>query len=163
SKSALFTYQLLENPQDSSQIKEIFASDERLILTLNTVDDPDFKGRSEVTILVRNDSIYAINHLNDQIRLLTHFTNTVCELIPREKVVNSDSQGAGSLTVLHDELIYVMTSESTGFNACEGQGKKRFYALPLDHQLDPTQTEDGKLSTLELVNESLARSRLLFG
>jgi hypothetical protein len=162
SRSALFTYQRPENPEDSSEIKEVFAADARLVVALNTVDDRI--GRSEFTLLVKNDSVYAVNHLSNQIRLLSHFTNTVCELIPREKVVTSAGLSTDKkLTVLHDEVVYVMTAEGSDLEPCDGTGKKRFYALPLDHQLDPSQTENGQLSSLELVNESLARSHLIFG
>jgi hypothetical protein len=170
-RTALFSYQLPENDADSSEIKEIFSADKRQMISLNTVNEsePDRIGRSEVTLLVRNDSVYLINLQNDQIRLLSHFTNTVCELIPRETVDVEEIKDANTgkitkkiLTVLHDDLVYVMTAEGTGANACQSEGKKRFYALPLDHQLDPSQDENGELNLLELVNESLARAKLMF-
>ena len=157
-RSALFSYQLPEDAQDASEIKEILSADSRLIISLNTVAA---SVGSEVTLLVRNDSVYSVNHLSNQIRLLSHFTNTVCELIPRERVETTPGQSPAPdkrLTVLHDELVYVMTAEGS----CTGEGKKRFYALPLDHQLDPTQDADGELNSLDLVNESLARAKLMF-
>lgn len=168
-RSAFFSYQRPESATGLGETKEIISADRRLMVSLNTVHDE--VGRSEVTLLARNDSVYSINHLTNQIRLLSHFTSTICELIPKEIVdvgevpVPGQSNNKKVLTVLHDQLIYVMTAEAKGdaSSACIGEGKKRFYALPLDHQLDPAQDEDGELNRLELVNESLARSKLIFG
>ncbi len=161
--SALYSYQIPENAAESAQIIKIFSADSRLVLSLNTLED-EF-GRSDVTLLVRNDSVYSVDHESNQIRLLSHFTNKVCELIPRERVQTTDGISTDKvLTVLHDEIVYVKTVAGSGSNACQSDGKQRFYALPLDYQLDPTQNPDeNKLPSLELVPESEVRSRLVFG
>ena len=179
---ALYSY----NPQDPVDPvnelpgNEIFSSDSNIVVSLNTLEDnaiDDTLDRSEFTVLVRNDSVYLVNHLSNEIRLLNHFTTKVCELIPTERVADSSIDPLTGepiidpltgepitervLTVLHKKLIYVMTVETS--DSCISEGKKRFYELPLDHQAEITADEDAELENLELVTESQARSKLIFG
>ncbi len=173
SEIALFSYKPQDSAADSSTQNQIFSSDSNIFVSLNTLDDSNNPGQTEYTALVKNDSVYLVNHLNNEIRLLSHFTTKVCELIPSEKPEESlESLGPDSsgrvLTVLHDKLIYVMTVETStsasgASPSCTSGGKKRFYALPLDHQLDASVDEDGQIDALELVTEAQARSKLIFG
>ena len=162
---ALFSYKPKTSANVPASEKEVFSTDSNVFVTLNTIEDT--LGRSEFTLLVKNDSVYLVNHLSNEIRLLNHFTTKVCEIIPTERVIESVIENADPLleervlTVLHAELVYVMTEETN--SDCNGDGKRRFYALPLDHQLEVSVDEDGELNNLELVMESLARSKLIFG
>lgn len=165
--TALFSYKPQDSAAESSTKNEIFSTESNIIVALNTIDDNDNLGGSEFTLLVKNDSVYLVNHLSNEIRLLNHFTTKVCEIIPVERVLESVIENADPLleervlTVVHAELVYVMTVD-TSFG-CNSDGKRRFYELPLDHQLEVSADEDGEINNLELVMESKARSKLIFG
>jgi hypothetical protein len=182
--TALFSYRSQDSATQSATKNEIFSAGSNIIVSLNT-DNDDNKdtlveenlGRSEFTLLAKSDSVYLVNHLSDEIRLLNHFTTKVCEIIPTERVADSSIDPITGepiidpltgepiservLTVLHAELVYVMTVESS--STCISEGKKRFYELPLDHQLEISANEDAELENLELVMESQARAKLIFG
>lgn len=164
---SLFSYKTQETATENAIDTEVFSTSSDIILVLNT--EKDNSGSTEFTLIAKNDSVYLINHQSNEIRLLSHFVNKVCELIPTEVVSESEvTTGPGGqkrlLTVLHGELIYVMTAEpSLTGDSCLSDSKKRFYALPLDHQLDPSLEEDGELDSLALVKESRARAKLIFG
>lgn len=175
---ALFSYKPMASETDVAQQTEIFTAESDIVVTLNTQTDDgtqaDKLGRSEFTLLVKNDSVYVVNHTTNEIRLLSHFINDVCEIIPTERVedttvdkvdpITSVITQERVLTVLHKELVYVLTKEAVeGKDTCSSEGAERFYALPLNHQLDPSLDEDGQLDSLELVKESVARSELIFG
>ena len=152
---SLFSYKTAQSGDEASVETEIFSSSTNIIVSLNTVADQF--GSTEFTLIVKSDSVYLVNHDSNQIRLLSHFVNKVCEIIPTETV-------SEELEILHDELVYVMTADSSSLDDdCLSDSKKRFYALPLDHQLDPSLDADGELESLSLVKESKARAKLIFG
>lgn len=143
---------------------EIISADDNIIISLNT--EADSLGKDEYTLLAKNDSIYVVNHASNEIRQLIHFTTTVCEIIPRQKVIDDFNtlSGERELTVVHDDTVYVMTAESGEENdVCISDRKKRFYELPLDYQSEVSLNEGADISSLTLVTESLARSKLIFG
>lgn len=157
---AFFSYKPQETASGASSQPEILAADSQIIVALNT--ESDTQGEAEFTLVESSDNVYLVNHANNQIRLLSHFINEVCEIIPAERVEKSEDQL--TFSVLHDELVYVMTAENDpAGDSCTSDTQKRYYALPLDHQLDASKDEDGEIESLDLVTEAVARSKLIFG
>jgi len=147
------------NPRVVNQSKSINSSS--ISVALNTIDDN--LGRSEMSVMVSDDNVFKIDHLSGEIRLLAHFVNRVCEVIPVD-VVQTDTTSVGqnvSHTVLNGDWVYIMTAEN---NDCFDQNNaKRFYHLPLTYQFDSDDLDDSTTKELLIVPESLARAQLVFG
>ena len=169
---ALFSYEPQETASDSAKRTEVFSTDSDIAVSLNTEEDN--VGQSEFTLLVKNDSVYLVNHSSDEIRLLNHFTTQVCDILPIDKVMDAEIEKVDPvtsvvtteriLTTLHAERVYIVTADDgETTNACNIDSKKRYYELPLDHQLEPSVAEGGVSAIINLVSESLARSKLIFG
>ena len=166
---ALFSYAPQETAASSATDlgTEVFSTDSNIAVSLNTQpDSADSASRSEFTLLVKNDSIYLVNHLSDEIRLLNHFTTQVCDILPIDIVKESVNSATNQrvLATFHAERVYIVTADDGGTTtACNVDSKKRYYELPLDHQLEPSVAEGGTSAVINLVSESLARSKLIFG
>ncbi len=173
SQTALFSYKTQKTTSGVASNKEVFSSSIDLIVALNT--SADTSGENEFTLIAKNDSIYLVNHDNNELRFLTHFTTQVCDILPIDKVTETESEFVDditneivktrTLTTLHAERVYVVTADDgQSVNACENtEGKKRYYELPLDYQVDLGVDDDDEINPLNLVDESLARSKLIFG
>lgn len=163
---ALFSYAPQETAAGLATETEVFSTDSNIAVSLNT--QADSAGQSEFTLLVKNDSIYVVNHSSNEIRLLNHFTTQVCEILPIEKVTESivgeEPNKERHLTTLHDEKVYIVTADDGGtVGACDVDSKKRYYELPLDHQLEASVADGGVSNIINLVSEALARSKIIFG
>ena len=172
-ETALFSHKSQETTSGKASNDEVFSSNIDLIVALNTTADNS--GENEITLIAKNDSIYSVNHETNELRFLTHFTTQVCEILPIQKVTEIEGEMLDetanqivptlTLTTLHDERVYVVTADDgQSVNACENvEGKKRYYELPLDYQVDLGVDDDDEINPLNLVDESLARSKLIFG
>jgi len=164
---------LLEKGLDNPAF--IFNSDVGEIVSLDL--DPDDENATELSVLINDDSIYTVDHRNGQLRLLKHFTNQVCEIIPAEIVDTTTDAGLTTHSVRHADWVYVMTADETeeSDDCANPDAIKRFYELALNYQFNAVESEicieDGGTSTsadcrtneLPIVNESLARAELVFG
>ncbi len=152
-----------------------FNSDSGEIVALDL--EPGSDNVAELSVLVNDDSIYTVDHRDNQLRLLVHFSNEVCEIIPAETVVSTENAGLTTHTVQHAEWVYVMTTEeSSDANDCASpNAAKRFYQLALNYQFNAVESEicvanggtstaaDCRTNELPVVTESLARAQLVFG
>jgi len=150
-----------DNPEndDDPEIVNIIDAEDDIVVLLNTLDD--IAGAPDVSIVVAQDTVYKIDHTTNERQLINHFSNKVCEVIPVEIATESGT----NFTVLHDELIYVVTvgGDDSTENCHATNNKKRYYELPFNYLFDSSQRDDTTTSDLVAVTEALARSQLLFG
>jgi len=156
---ALFSFTEPETTDDTAEIVNIFDTESDIAVLLNTVDDA--AGEPDVSIVVAQDTVYKIDHTTNERQFINHFINKVCEIIPVEIVQESGT----NYTVLHDELIYVVTvgGDDNTEDCNDINNKKRYYELPFNYQFDSNNKDDTTTSDLVVVTEALARSQLLFG
>jgi len=163
----LYSYAPPGADQSSSAISQILNADTSIVVPLNTSHDGE--GRTEVSILVQNDSVYKVDHVTNEIRLLNHFKNRVCEVIPVEIVDPSTRTEPDefNFTVIHGDYVYVMTSDGDGTLSAEDctndNNFKRYYKLPLNYQFGSIEEDDSTTDELTPVSEALALSQFLFG
>jgi hypothetical protein len=152
----------------------IFSVSSDQVTSLNTVPDENDQARTDISILVSDGNVYKVDHQkgadnSGSIRLLNHFVNKICEIIPVDVVVPTPSLSAHEVThtVLHsDEIIYVVTVEGavTDQDCTDPANFKRYYELPLNFQFNAHDDDESKTNELKPpVSESLARGKLMFG
>jgi len=156
--------------QDGETVRKpipIFTTSSDYVTSLNTIDDN--AARTEISILVNKGNVYKVDHLNGSIRLINHFVDKICEIIPVEiiETTSTNSNSDVTHTILHDELIYVVTVDGavTESDCANPSNKlKRFYELPLNYQFNADEDDETKTNELKPpVSESLARAKLVFG
>lgn len=158
--------------------EEAFVAEQGLRLALNT--EADARGEIEFTLLVSNDTVFKVDHQNDEVRRLYTFPHRVCELLvkPRIDVSAAPNGQRVTYTVLDDHAAYVMTANGDGgqSDCFDASSTKVFYELSLNFRFDAPRDqrcvdEDGDNSDpdtcltrrLPTVDESLARAQPLFG
>ena len=169
---SLYSVALPEEGEAISQPVALFSASSEQITSLNTVSDESDQARTEMSILVNAGNVYKIDHqkgadTNGSIRLINHFVNKVCEVIPVEIVKTETVGNDVTHTVLHsDEIVYVLTVEGavTAKDCADPAKVKRFYELPLNYQFNADDDDETQTNTLKPpVSESLARGQLIFG
>jgi len=163
SQEVLFSYQTSGLDNVAGELTPIASSEGQLMVSLNTIYED--AATPEITIVVGDDTVRAIDHITKEMAVLKSFGDKVCEIIPVEKVVEENIAGNTQTTILHADYFYVMTTESGNVaNACVNSiYKKRYYKLSPNYQFDIEDGHEVKINELELHLESLARSKLVFG
>jgi hypothetical protein len=164
---SLFSLHTAEDVLTPSELAYIFHSDDNIVLALNTVDSIDNK--ANVSLLVKDDDVYSVDHNSNELRKVRHFTSQICELIPIE-IVRSSVDGEGvnkseTLQLYHDEKIYVVTADSKdeGDPCVNPTAEKSYYELPLSYKFNSSVSDDTTTTDLRLVSEALARSAIIYG
>ena len=163
---SLYSVKLPGDGEVATDPVSIFTTSSDQVTSLNTVDDDS--ARTEISILVNEGNVYKVDHLNGSIRLLNHFVNKVCEIIPVDIVETTSINNNTDVThtVLHDELIYVVTVDGavTASDCADPSKLKRFYELPLNYQFDVADDDETRINKLKPpVSEALARAKMVFG
>jgi len=169
---SLYSVALPEDGETANDPVAIFSTSSDQVTSLNTIPDENDQARTEISILVSDGNVYKVDHQkgadnSGSIRLLHHFVNKVCEIIPVEIVQTTSVDDDVTHTVLHsDKIIYVVTVEGavTAEDCASASLVKRFYELPFNFQFNAD--DDDETNTNELkapVSESLARGKLMFG
>lgn len=161
---------------------QIVVADTGLLVSLNTNDGPDRE--AEFTIFSRNDTLFSVNHETGEIRGLRHFATTVCEIIPADHVETLvDTDGDYQLRVINAPWVYVKTADGlcNGSDTDYSNASIQYYRLPINYKINAdqfelcagevfgdivgtnTNTESCKTRQFDVVLESEARARVLFG
>lgn len=158
--------------------EEAFVGEQGIGLALNT--EADARGEIEFSLLVSNDTVFKVDHQNDEVRRLYSFPYRVCELLVKPRIVANTSPSGQRVTytVLDDHAAYVVTANGDGgVNECiDANSAKVYYELSLNFRFDAPRDqrcidEDGDNSDpdtcltrrLPTVDESLARAQPIFG
>jgi len=169
---SLYSVALPINGEIASDPVAIFSTSSDQVISLNTVPDENDQARSDISILVNNGNVYKVDHQkgadnNGSIRLLHHFVNKICEIIPVEIVQTTSVDDDVTHTVLHsDKIIYVVTVDGavTAEDCASASAFKRFYELPFNFQFNADDVDETNTNDLKApVSESLARAKLIFG
>jgi len=169
---SLYSIALPENGEAANDPVSILSVSSEQITSLNTVPDENDQARTEISIVVNAGNVYKVDHQkgadnSGSIRLLNHFVNKVCEIIPIDVVQTTSIGSDVTHTVLHsDKIIYVVTVEGavTAKDCADATKVKRFYELPLNFQFNANDDDESKINELKPpVSESLARGKLMFG
>ena len=99
----------------------------------------------EFTLYIEQDSLFSINHLTNEIRFLSQFSNTVCEILPYKTVsVSGDAGQDQTLTLVDASTVYIRTSEASCFGNNSGLSEQdvRYFRVALNFKSDAT---DGEL------------------
>lgn len=134
-----------------------------IVQALNTSHDDS--SRSEYSVVVKNDTIFVVDHEDGSYRGVVHFLEAVCALKPK-KLVQQTMTGANvSYRVLHDEAIYVMTAEGSGSasDCSNPDAFKRYYKLTLNFRFDAFEGDPRHANDLISVSEAEYSAELLFG
>jgi len=169
---SLYSIALPVEGEGATEPVSIFSVSSDQVTSLNTVPDENDQARTEISILVNEGNVYKVDHQkgddnSGSIRLLNHFVNKVCEIIPVDVVQTTSIGNDVTHTVLHSEqIIYVVTVEGavTDQDCTDTSNFKRFYELPLNFQINANDDDESKVNVLKPpVSESLARGELMFG
>ena len=170
---SLYSVALPEDGEVAKAPVAILSVSSDQVTSLNTVPDENDRARTEISILVNAGNVYKVDHQkgadnSGSIRLLNHFVNKICEIIPVDVVQTTSIGNDVTHTVLHsDKIIYVVTVEgavTASDCANASSSKKRFYELPLNFQFNANDDDESKTNELKPpVSESLARGKLMFG
>lgn len=134
-----------------------------IVQPLNTTYD--LRAESEYSILVRNDSVFVVDHADGSYRGLVHFSNPVCAVKPKTVVKPEPSGASVSYQVLHDHAVYVQTTEGDGSrNDCADPTRyKRYYRLALNFRFDAFANDPSYSNDLVSVTEAEYTAELVFG
>lgn len=169
---SLYSIELPEEGNAAAEPVSIVTVSSDQVTSLNTVFDETELARTEISILVNEGNVFKVDHQkgaenSGSIRLLNHFVNKVCEIIPVEVVQTTAVDTSVTHTVLHsDEVIYVVTAEGAVKDEdCADPARfKRYWELPLNFQFNAHDDDDTNINVLNPpVEESLARAKLMFG
>ncbi len=167
------------DPQTVPAVSEmVFEADGLISLKLNTVADA--RGDIEYSILVRNDTVYKINHGTDQVARLHNFPHQVCALYPKYEIARTEALGGQEVIfeTLHDNAVFVMTANGDGGeDDCRDLSVQRiYYELSLNYRFDATtgqrcEDENGTnpdpetclTRQLPVVEASMATAQPVFG
>ena len=107
----LYTFNAPETEGAVIDSSEVFFSDEGMTLSLDTSSENGAK--PDLTILVSDDTVYKVDHHSNELKLVRHFKNEICEILAKEEVVSSVSGEGSSIvetfSVQHAESVYVLS------------------------------------------------------
>lgn len=162
----------------------IFTADEGLVLMLDTQLEQGASttnsAQADYAMMVRQDTVYALNLDSGKLRALRHFSNSVCALLPVKTVhVSGPEGGEQRYDVLDAMHIYVETSEGLcqGDDSEQVASTRRYYRLPVNYKADATDIElcsdeeggrNDNAKTCyskasQAVTEAQARAQIVFG
>lgn len=174
----------VETPLDyaGSNPQQIIIADTGLLVSLNTEDSSERE--VEFTVYSRDDTLFSVNHASGEIRGLRHFSTRVCEIIPADAVETlEDSSGDYQHRVINAPWVYVKTADGhcNGSDTEFSNASIQYYRLPLNYKANAdkfelcagevvgdtvgtnTNEETCKTRQLDVVLESEARARVIFG
>lgn len=162
----------------------VFTADEGLVLMLDTQLEQGASASSsaqaDYAMMVRQDTVYAMNLDSGKLRALRHFSNSVCALLPVKTVqVSGPESGEQTYDLLDAMHIYVETSEGLcqGDDSEQAAATRRYYRLPVNYKADATDIErcsdeeGGRnddtntcySTASQAVTEAQARAQIVFG
>ena len=164
---SLYTFSAPESESDVLESTEVLSSTDNLTLSLDTSGENGAK--PDLTVLVRSDSIYVVDHESNELRFVRHFKNVICEVIAKE-LVETTLSGEGdsaveTFSVRHAESIYVVTAtnDDTRASCANTYANRAYYELPVNFQFDAPLTETDASVGLTIVDEAQAKAKLVFG
>lgn len=138
----------------------------------------------EYSVISNGDTILLVDLNRGTVTGLAHFFNRVCEILPSESaVIEGDPGDDQHYTVLHDNWVYIYTSETdcNGNLTSGSRNTARYFRLSFNYKWDAdlgelcsteflngeqglnTNTSTCKTRRLPLVDESEARAKMVFG
>lgn len=163
---SIYTYSVPETESQSINSHEVFALDQSMIVELDTSSENGAK--PDVSIMVTDGSVYKLDHHADELVLVRHFVNEICEVFPK-KIVDTDVSGEDgnlveTLSVKHAESVYVVTAfnQESGDACSDPSATRYYYDLQLDFAFNAQNEFASSSSDLTVVEEAEARAKLMF-